>query len=105
MSVHNVPTRHLGKTVTHLELRMTLLQQHIYRLHTIDVSVFLMLFSDLRSDARNGHVKGVHLLDFGTLFIDCLSGAQFVMVRGSARVQLVAIPGSLSALVVAHLPN
>jgi hypothetical protein len=53
--------------IAHLELGVRLEDQHINRRFVVHVSVPLELLSDLCSDVRNGHVEGVHLLDFGGL--------------------------------------
>lgn len=48
---------------------MALEQQHINGAELLDVAVLLEFLTDLGSDGGDGHVQGVHCLDFGGLFI------------------------------------
>lgn len=52
---------------TNLELLMRVEQQHVNCLELLHVSMSFKLLSDLCSYVGNGHVEGVHLLDFRAL--------------------------------------
>ena len=51
---------------------MTIEQQHIRRLELRHVSMALKFLPDLGTDRADGHVEGVHLLDFGGLWLHAM---------------------------------
>ena len=55
-----------GKS-TYLKLRVTSEKQHVYYRQLVDVSMSLEILPDFRSQLRNWHVEGIHLLNLGSL--------------------------------------
>ena len=82
----------------YLELLMTIEQQDIHRPKLRYVSMPLKLLPYLGSNRRDGHVQGVHLLDFGPLTsvvsAPCLITSKvYHGLQSEDIVPLVASPG------------